>query len=87
MHVDQPGGDPLAQRIDAGDTGIGLQLATDGGDAAVAQQHVGVVQAPAGTGQHRGVLDQYRRIRMGLVGAGVGIGDEARGAHRRSRAQ
>ncbi len=87
MHVDQARSDPLALCINAGDAGIGLQLAADGNDAAVAQQHIGVVQALAGTGQHGGVVDQYRRIGMGLVGAGVGIGDKARGAHRRSRTQ
>ena len=37
--------------------------------------------AETGAGQHGGVLDQHRRIGMRLVGAGVGIGDEARGAY------
>src|SRR5690606_1716168 len=70
VHVDQAGRHPLAAAVDDG--GIaGVQATAYRGDAAVAHQHVGVLEALAVTGQHGGATHQHRAGGDGFVGAGV----------------
>jgi hypothetical protein len=78
VHVDDARRHPLAAAVDPDRIGR-IQAAADRCDAPVAHQHVGVVDAFAGAGQHRGAGDQHRLRGDRLVGARVRIVDEARG--------
>ena len=56
-----PGVTHLPRAVDDGGVGRRLEVAADRGDAAVGHQHVGVVEALAGAGEHGGVADDHRR--------------------------
>ena len=78
VDVDDARRDPLALRIHARRACGRLQARADGDDLAVLQQHVGILQARAGAGEHGRAGDEHRLRLHALVGARIRIVEPAR---------
>ncbi len=74
MHVDDARRHPLSGAVHAGRIGRCRQSGSDLDHAAALHQHIGTVQAIAGSGQHGRALDEHRGRGDRAIGARVRIG-------------